>query len=316
MWTNRINYMLLTALVVVGMLFYNHYVFVLFIIGMIVMPIITFIFGYNAKKKMKIYVKCNNPSIGKNILVGVDFVVKNSSLVPVENFTLKVNIYNGFYNNNMNYELIIPSVPLGERSVGLMVKNLYCGRMVVEVQNAVMYDLLGLFKYKLTPDVVEEIMVMPYEQTELENIPVSTKGNADDEELQQVKGDDVSQISEIRNYIPGDKLQNIHWKLTAKEQELQVKEYSMPYSDEVTLLVETYIDIDSPNNFDEKIEKMFAISKFFISQGRKFRIAWFDENIEDFEEREIGNSDELFSSIIDFYYLEPVKIMVNRQICL
>ena len=308
MWTNRFNYLLLMVLIIVAMMFYNHYAFYILIIAMIVLPVITYFMARNAGKKINVNIEIERTSVGKNIPVDVSFVVENKSLVAVENMTLNVNIKNNFYHNKADYKLLIPSVPFGKRTVKLKVDNLYCGRMTAEVSSIIMYDLLGLFKFRLKSNETGEIMVMPYERTEIENIPVSTKGRADDEEIQFEKGDDVSQISEIRNYIPGDKLQNIHWKLTAKAEELQVKEYSKPYSEEVSLIVESYIDIERPWIFDEIIEKMYAISVFFINQGRKYSICWYDGQSEEMESREINNNDELLSALMDFYYLHPVKI--------
>lgn len=311
MWTNRFNYLLLIGLIILAMMFYNHYAFYLLIIAMVVLPVISFVLAWNGRKKIKIYIETERTSVGKNIPVDVSFVVENRSFVSVENMTLNISVKNCFYENITDYKLIIPSVPFGKRKVSLSVSNLYCGRMIASISSAVMYDLLGLFKFKLNTDAVKEVMIMPYQQTELDNIPVAVKGQADDEEIQYEKGDDVSQISEIRSYIPGDKLQNIHWKLTAKAEELQVKEYSKPFSDEVTLVVETYIDKNTPWLFDEIIEKMFAISVFFIKQGRKYSLCWYDAQGEEIEIREVNNNDELISALVDFYFVHPGKVNGN-----
>ena len=36
------------------------------------------------------------------------------------------------------------------------------------------------------------------------------------------KGHDYAEVSDIRQFIPGDRIRDIHWKLTAKEGELMV----------------------------------------------------------------------------------------------
>lgn len=41
-------------------------------------------------------------------------------------------------------------------------------------------------------------------------------------------GTDVSQIFDVREYRPGDRLQRIHWKLSAKSDGLLVREDSQP----------------------------------------------------------------------------------------
>ena len=42
------------------------------------------------------------------------------------------------------------------------------------------------------------------------------------------KGDDPSEIFDIREYADGDKIQRIHWKLSSKTGDLMVKEGSLP----------------------------------------------------------------------------------------
>jgi hypothetical protein len=68
------------------------------------------------------------------------------------------------------------------------------------------------------------------------------------------------------------------------------------------------VNKEMPELFDEMIEKIFAISCNLIKQGRKFNVEWFDKKLEDFDYREINNSDELLETIIDLYYSIPEEI--------
>lgn len=308
MWTGRINYLIFISLIVFGLIFYNNYVLLMLLLIMSVMPFVSLALTIRGKSKIKVYVSSDKASVGKNVPVDVYFDVENKSVVSIENFTLDIRIFNAFYGNDEIYEIIVPSTPMSTRRTTMKVSSIYCGRLIVEVFFVKMYDIFGLFKFKLPINAKTEIMFMPYETIELDNIPISVHGNADDEELQYVKGDDVSQISQIRNYIPGDRLQNIHWKLSAKAEELQVKEYSLPYSDDVVLLLEVFVDGDMPEIFDEMIEKVFAVAGNLIKQGRKFNITWYDMNRNNFISKEVNNSDELLAGIMELYYAVPEKI--------
>lgn len=50
-------------------------------------------------------------------------------------------------------------------------------------------------------------------------------------------GTDHSEVFQIREYVPGDRLQNIHWKLSAKSDDLMVREYSLPKGCPIVLLL-------------------------------------------------------------------------------
>ena len=182
--------------------------------------------------------------------------------------------------------------------------GVYCGRMTVKIESAEIYDAFGMFRFKKNIESAEDIYIMPSKADKFENVALSTLGVSEDEEMQTKKGDDVSQISEIRNYIPGDKLQNIHWKLSAKEEELQVKEFSLPYSEDVIILVELYVNSEEPEIFDELLETLFAFSMDLIRQGRKFNITWKNDEY-DFKMMEVYNDDDLNSVIREIFFAKP-----------
>ena len=69
---------------------------------------------------------------------------------------------------------------------------------------------------KITPVMIEVGLASRYFQGEAEVYDDKTGG------------DDVSEVFQIRSFQPGDKIQNIHWKLSAKEDELMVRENSLP----------------------------------------------------------------------------------------
>ena len=43
-------------------------------------------------------------------------------------------------------------------------------------------------------------------------------------EESQAKGNDFAEITDVREYRPGDRIKDIHWKLSAKKETLMVKE--------------------------------------------------------------------------------------------
>lgn len=311
MWSRRIGLVLLIILNLLGLLFYNNYIFVMGIVLLIVLPIISLIIMKISLHKISITVHLEKTSIGKNIPVDVSFDVQNNSIMPIENFKIDMNICNMFYENDRKYKIVVPVNPISKRMIHFPVESQYSGRLKIEIVKYTGNDLLGIFSFKIPCSENQELFVLPdYERT-FENIGLSLTGNSQDEELQFVKGDDVSQISEIRDYIPGDKLENIHWKLSAKKEELQVKEYSMPYSDEVTILLETSLNQDTPFIFDKIVDTYFAISNSFIKERRKFNVTWFDEKTSDMLFMKISNEDELMESLRELYYC---KISAKKEL--
>lgn len=302
MWNRWINYVSLIILLVIGLLFYHHYLLMLFLVFMFILPIASYITMQMMIKKMKITVKAEKTSVGKNIPVDVYFAVQNNFPVPLEKVKINAVIYNYFYENEDNYSINLSALPNKEKRAKISLSGVYCGRLIVEVTDYVVYDFLGLFRKKIKSNVRAEVYIMPSKEQEYEKFVLSPKGISEDEELQTVKGDDVSQISQIRDYIPGDRLSNIHWKLSSKKEELQVKEYSMPFSEDVVLLVELFIDKENPLIFDEIIEVLFSIGNDMVMQRRRFSISWCSNSEYDMYSMEVNTTDDLLSVIKDIYF--------------
>ncbi|MFB6131161.1 MAG: DUF58 domain-containing protein [Salinigranum sp.] len=80
-------------------------------------------------------------------------------------------------------------------------------------------DVLGLFRRTFTVDSTDRVLVYP---------PVRTVVPAFRSELVSLSngGDDRDEFDRLREYVRGDPLRDVHWKSTAKRDELVVKEFA------------------------------------------------------------------------------------------
>lgn len=114
-----------------------------------------------------------------------------------------------------------------------------CGNMKTTVSAIECQDLLGLFVFRRPAGISEETLIYPPElklSTELLKRP-ETKSFGDMYD-QQKKGQDVSEVSGLRDYIPGDSMNSIHWKLSGKLDELIVREFGNPSNYNTLILYE------------------------------------------------------------------------------
>lgn len=305
MWSKRINYLSLLILFGMGLIFYHHYLLMLAVVILLVLPVVSYVVTKRSIDKFSVKVYSDKTSVGKNLPVDVYFGVENKSMIPVDELKIGIKIHNYFYENTEEYTIIAATVPKKYRSTKISLSGVYCGRIMAEAVSMNICDMFGLFTFTKEISNIKEISIMPSKQEKYEGVDLSVLGSADDEEIQYIKGDDVSQISQIRDYIPGDRLQNIHWKLSAKSRELQVKEFSMPYSEDVILLLEFYINAEQPEVFDELIETMYAFSVDLIRQGRKFTVMYHGNESYELESMDVFNEDDLGTVINELYFTEP-----------
>jgi uncharacterized protein (DUF58 family) len=95
--------------------------------------------------------------------------------------------------------------------------------------DVVLTDVLGLVRRATTVDVVDEVLVYP---------PVYRMGGPDAfARTLAPEPEDRQAFDRLREYVPGDSLRDVHWKSSAKRDELLVKEYDDHRSDDGILVV-------------------------------------------------------------------------------
>ncbi|MCQ2431576.1 MAG: DUF58 domain-containing protein [Clostridia bacterium] len=102
----------------------------------------------------------------------------------------------------------------------------YRGSYDIGVRDIYVYDLLKLFRLRLRRDNLRPIFVMP------RRLALLTDGQGaaseiNTTEVRNMRGQDRTELTEIKEYQMGDGLRDIHWKLSSKTQDLMVKHYGM-----------------------------------------------------------------------------------------
>ena len=132
----------------------------------------------------------------------------------------------------------------------------YPGLLKISVSRVYIKDLMGFFRLKKNVEQTAELSILPravtdiaYEKTALE------QGMLESEESSK-RGNDFSDVQEVREYIPGDKLMSIHWKLSAKRDILMVKDRVSMSDHQLVIVPELFID--QPVNLAKKADKFLV----------------------------------------------------------
>lgn len=133
----------------------------------------------------------------------------------------------------------------------------YCGKIQLSMTSVRVYDLLGLFSARIPAKGQAEIKILPtLYMTEVTAKPVVRPQESDFCEYDLSRpGNDVSEIFQIREYQAGDTLHRIHWKLSARADDVLVKDYSYPLGYRACL----YLDFSMPPAEKNLRQKMDGI---------------------------------------------------------
>ena len=109
-------------------------------------------------------------------------------------------------------------------------------------------------------------------------------------------GYDNSELFQVREYRAGDRLQNIHWKLTAKQEELMVKEHSLPKACPVLLFLNYYPKTGKRERLRllKFIETAASLSFSIMDAGCPHYVVWYDAAEQDVMRLRIDDEESLF----------------------
>jgi uncharacterized protein (DUF58 family) len=116
----------------------------------------------------------------------------------------------------------------------------HAGNYIFEVEKIRIYDMTGLFHINRKINRSAHLQILP----ELIGVEVRVSERTrnfygEAETYDDFRpGDDASETFEIRSFRAGDRMQSVHWKLSAKSEELLVRENSQPLACAVVLFLD------------------------------------------------------------------------------
>lgn len=128
----------------------------------------------------------------------------------------------------------------GRAKLKKTVGRLEPGVWKAECKSLVCYDCLGLFRLKKRIRQQVQVMVLPacYELTVQAGIRTKLFLSDSERHHPLLGGDDPAEILNLREYQKGDRMNRIHWKLSARTGSLLVAEMSLPVGCNVVVFLD------------------------------------------------------------------------------
>lgn len=191
------------------------------------------------RRKLKVSLVCKNDICRQNKECPLILRIKNDSIFTVSSLKIKIS-YSNALEGTKSYVLInTPAHFKNTDEICLKLSSEYCGRIDACIEKIRIYDLFRLFSMKLKPEKKEaSFYVMPsITATEPSVINYSNPLSESPSYSKHRPGDDPSEIFGLHEYVPGDRISKVHWKVSAKEDKLIVKDYSLPLGNNVAIFI-------------------------------------------------------------------------------
>ncbi|MBQ7487574.1 MAG: DUF58 domain-containing protein, partial [Clostridia bacterium] len=150
---------------------------------------------------------------------------------------------------------------------------LACGAMEFSLDQAETRDLFGLWSFPLTVSESAICLIEP-ETYPVSMDSVSAAMLTDEAELSAGQsGQNPFEVSGYRSYMPGDRVQDIHWKLSAKTDQLLIREGERPSEHCILLCLDRLYAFSGDGAvLDESVTALASVSEELSRAGFLFGI--------------------------------------------
>ena len=179
----------------------------------------------------------------------------------------------------------------GESSQNILLQSRYCGRLRVRISRFTLLDYLGVLPMQTPVKAEARLTILPNlfpMDADMTARPAYADDGASDR-----RGEDRSEVYQLREYRPGDDIRQIHWKLSSKLDELILKEASQPESR--SLLVFWDKRTGTPQQMDALAEVVSSTGAALLQGGVQYTLCWTEGD--DLQAQDILDENQLLQTI-------------------
>lgn len=240
MLKNRVIY----ALVLLGLfLFYifcDAYVPLVAIVLLIVLTIVSGVMALVSSRKLNVTLEKERCSSDlKERAVSFCALIKNKSRIPAPVVRFEM-AFGDLSEDAENVRYVRASAGAGEKKyVWISLSVPYAAYVQAKIRKVRVCDSFGVFSFRVKCDCSAEVLITPSSKGSEHDYFLKTRTATDSDFYSDTqKGDDRSQVFEVREYRDGDDMRRVHWRLSSKLDTLMVKEYSRPLEERCIVLIE------------------------------------------------------------------------------
>lgn len=187
----------------------------------------------------------------------------------------------------------------------------YRGQYQVGIRSIEIEDFLGIFRWNYRAGEPVPITVYP-KIIHLERFRLQTNFISEAHSILNNRYEDMSTISDIRKYQYGDSLKKIHWKLSAKMNEIMVRNYQSTSQTSVTMFLDLKQNPFSPERNimleDKLIESVVSVLHYCLANWIHVNLVYYAEEIVTLEGKNPMEFDGIYNILSTIAFSSPVEV--------
>ena len=265
----RVGYLM--ALIGAGafFLFFNGFFSFYILVLAVAFPFFSLLVSLPAMLGSKAELTPSSPSIRRGESLTLSLTVSNRWRLPLGRAAARIDCVNLMTGQRAVFRRKGSGGSMGMTLSGELTEG-HCGVLRCSVTSLKVCDLLGLFALSRPLPEHLELLSLPLDLPAEENDPLAGEGEGCTSLIPR-PGGGPGEDYDLRPYRPGDPLRAVHWKLSAKADELVVRETLEPLPLEVVLTYDHFGAIDS---LDTVFDRLDALSRALIAREQHHAIRW------------------------------------------
>lgn len=285
-----------------------------FLVLELIYPVLSFLYLRMTAGRMEFRIRNVPPMVelGQKILLVVE--VRSRSVFGAVKYRMPVKIENRFSGKERGTKYAGTALR-GRHSVRLEFLTEECAVEEIRLDTAVVYDFLGIFGRRIPVSEGAAVRVFPKPEAVPVEITRRTREfPADAQEYSsRQSGDDPSEIYQIREYRERDPVRSIHWKMSAKEDKLMVKELGRPLGCTVLLRLELSDAGRDGRDFGRMVERLVSLSAVLIEENCVHMAAWYEPGRRRVAAYRLRKEEALYEMLWELLSAQPVKDREEEQ---
>ena len=261
------------------------------------MPLCSYFFMLYAQKGMRIVLTLP-PSAEEGKSTPLICRMEKNNGFMIAQIVLKISLKNKLCEEKYISELCLKRMRGKKDESKLIFYGGTIGKIKITVHKAYCLDALGLFRKKIKNIGADSLMVLPrLWDVEFFNMPKVEITDEGQVYSQHKPGRDNTEIFAMHEYVPGDDIRRIHWKLSSKIDQLMVRDFSLPLNYSLFILLELSKKTASPAQFPAAVKLALSVSYALCRQQMGHSIGWYDNETSSLIIKEIKDDDDIADAV-------------------
>ena len=252
------------------------------------------ILAWHTKKKLNVRLSAS-ATVSKKSAAAIRITVLGSGFFGAAKLKIRLLFKNRLTGENSEYSVWL-SVP-GKTVAETEVKHEFfrCGKVAIKIESVDIFDGFGLLKFKKSVAADTAVLVLPNLYEVAKSTIAAFAPDMESITYSPYKpGFDPSEQFSLREYRPGDRLRDIHWKLSQKTDTLTVREASLPVNSVVLLLLNNVANENRTAEMREKLcETLVSLSANLCENAVSHDIGWYSAEKSQFITVSVSSEEEL-----------------------